>query len=58
MSEELKQEVLEDGQVKVCLERDGITVCCTVSSSHLVDEKRGQLEAAIDREARAAFKTD
>lgn len=49
MNEELQQEVLEDGQVKVCLERDGGRVCCTVSSAHLVEEKRGQLEAAVAR---------
>ena len=32
---------------RVCLERDGIQACTLVSSMHLVEEKRRQLEQAI-----------
>lgn len=39
----------------VSLTLDGITARCFVSSMHLVDEKRGQLEAAIARTAQEAF---
>jgi hypothetical protein len=49
-------EQLDDGCIRVCLTEDGITACTTVSSHHLVEDKRRQLEAAIEREAlRALF---
>jgi hypothetical protein len=41
---------------KVSLTRDGITASTWVSSMHLVDCKRGQLEAAITRMAADAMK--
>jgi len=46
---------LPDDCIRVCLTRDGITACATVSSHHLVEDKRPQLEAAIAREAARAF---
>jgi hypothetical protein len=48
-------EQLDDGCIRVCLTEDGITACTTVSSFHLVEDKRAQLEAAIAREALDAF---
>ena len=48
-------EQLDDDCIRVCLTRDGITACTTVSSHHLVEDKRPQLEAAINREAARAF---
>jgi hypothetical protein len=48
-------EQLDDDCIRVCLTRNGITACTTVSSHHLTWEKKAQLEAAIDREAAAAF---
>lgn len=41
----------------VSLTRDGFTERCFVSSMHLCEEKRGQLEAAISRSAMAAFES-
>ena len=37
---------LADGCLRVCLEQDGFESCCVVSSYHLVDSKRPQLERA------------
>jgi hypothetical protein len=48
-------EQLDDGCIRVCLTEDSITACTTVSSHHLVEDKRRQLEAAISREAARAF---
>jgi len=48
-------EQLDDDCIRVCLTRDGITACATVSSFHLTEDKRPQLEAAIAREAMRAF---
>ena len=45
----------EDDCLKVCLTEDGITKCCFVSSSHLVDGKVAGLRAAIKRAAVEAF---
>lgn len=53
--ESYSEQVLPDGEVRICLRRDGIEACCTVSSAHLVAEKRRQLEDAINRTARLAF---
>jgi len=39
----LATHVLPDGCIRICLGR----VCCTVSSWHLVEAKRKQLEAAL-----------
>jgi hypothetical protein len=51
----LDLETLKDGCIKVCLTEDGITQCCTVSSHHLVEEKRRQLKQAIVKEAIKSF---
>ena len=40
---------------KVSLTRDGITASTWVSSMHLVECRRKQLEAAINRKSAAAF---
>jgi hypothetical protein len=46
-------EHLDDDCIRVCLTEDGITACTVVSSMHLVEDKRRQLEAAIAKEADA-----
>jgi hypothetical protein len=47
----LELEQLADGCVRVCLVEGQTRVCTTVSSMHLVEDKRKQLEkAAQDRE--------
>ena len=43
----MELEVLSDGCVRVCLEDGQTRVCCTVSSMHLVEDKREQLEQAL-----------
>ena len=40
---------------KVCLEENGISACTLVSSMHLVEEKRKQLEQSIIAVSRQAF---
>jgi hypothetical protein len=40
---------------KVCLEENGISACTLVSSMHLVEEKRRQLERSIMVVSRQAF---
>ena len=40
---------------KVCLMENGISACTLVSSMHLVDEKRKQLEQSIIVVSRQAF---
>jgi hypothetical protein len=47
---ELELETMPDDQVKVCLTDRGITACTYVSSMHLVEDKRKQLKAAINRQ--------
>ena len=44
-----------DDMLKVCLTEDGLTSCCFVSSQHLVQDHRKQLERANGRKAAAAF---
>ena len=44
---DLDLECLSDGAVRVCLAQGGTRVCSTVSSMHLAEEKRKQLEAAL-----------
>lgn len=51
----LDLETLKDGCIKVCLTKDGITKCCTVSSHHLAEEKHKQLKHAIATEAIKAY---
>lgn len=43
---------------KVTLRRDGFAAATWVSSMHLIDEKRGQLEAAINRMAADTYDND
>jgi hypothetical protein len=40
---------------KVCLEENGISACTLVSSMHLVEEKRRQLQQSIIVVSRQAF---
>ena len=51
----LQVDVLDNELIRVCLEEDGITNCCYVSSHHLTEEKTRQLRAANAREAAAAY---
>jgi len=44
-----------DDMLKVCLTEEGITSCCYVSSQHLVQDHRKQLERANTRKAAAAY---
>jgi len=48
-------EVLDAELIKCTLTRDGISVSAFVTSHHLTEQKRAQLEAAITREALDAF---
>jgi hypothetical protein len=48
-------EVLDAELIKVTLTRDGFSASAFVTSHHLVEDKRRQLEAAISREAERAF---
>jgi len=43
---------------RVTLRRDGFSASTWVSSIHLVEEKRGQLEAAINRMAADTYGND
>ena len=43
-------EVLDAELIRCTLTRDGISVSAFVTSHHLVEDKRRQLEAAIQRE--------
>jgi len=45
---ELELECLPDGAVRVCLRQGLVRACATVSSMHLVEEKRKQLEKALE----------
>ena len=52
----MKLRTVDDGQgYEVCLEEDGFTECCYVSSMHLVDEKEAQLRQAIRRKSFNTF---
>ncbi|MGC6483336.1 MAG: hypothetical protein ACON4T_07220 [Synechococcus sp.] len=46
---------LADGCLRVCLQQDGFESCCMVSSYHLVESKRPQLERANLRLASKAL---
>lgn len=54
----MEVEVLDAELIKVTLTRDGISVSCFVTSHHLVEDKRKQLEAAIVQQARQALNLD
>ncbi len=43
-------QILDDGCYRVSLSDGRYTVSCTVSSMHLVEDKRPQLERALQRE--------
>lgn len=48
----LELESIDDGEMlRVSLTEDGITAWCLVSSHHLVDEKKPQLQQSIRRQA-------
>jgi ribosome-binding factor A len=51
----MEVEVLDAELIKVTITRDGFTASCYVTSHHLVEDKRRQLEAAIDKEAARAI---
>jgi len=51
----MEVEVLDTELIKVTLTRDGFTASAFVTSHHLTEQKRPQLEAAISREAERAF---
>ena len=42
-------ENLEDGCVRVCLEEPQFSICTTISSHHLIEDKWRQLNLALDR---------
>ena len=42
-------ENLECGAVRVCLQDDARSICTTVSSHHLIEDKWRQLNLALDR---------
>jgi predicted aminopeptidase len=44
-----------DNCVRVCLTEEGITSCCNVSSYHLVESHRKQLQRANARKAADAY---
>ena len=51
----LQVDVLDNELIRVCLTEHGFTNCCFVTSHHLTEEKEGQLRAANEREAAAAY---
>ena len=55
MSAERSVETLPDGSVKVILSENGITAACYVSSHHLVEDKWGYLQEAINRQAMKVY---
>ena len=54
---ELEVSPLDDSHdlYKVCLEENGVRACTFVSSMHLVEDKRKQLERSIMALSRQAF---
>lgn len=44
-----------DGSLRVCLTESGITACCYVSSTHLVDSHLQQLRESIFKQALRAY---
>jgi hypothetical protein len=49
MTEEFWYEPTEDSMYRVCMKINDVTACCTVSSMHLIEEKRAQLRGACLR---------
>lgn len=50
MTEEFWYEATEDSMYRVCMKINDVTACCTVSSMHLIEEKRAQLRGACLRD--------
>ena len=42
-------ENLDDGCVRVCLKEATLSICTTISSHHLIEDKWRQLHTALDR---------
>ena len=42
-------ENLDDGCVRVCLKEAPLSICTTISSHHLIEDKWRQLHTALDR---------
>ena len=42
-------ENLDDGCVRVCLQEEAHSICTTISSHHLIDDKWRQLHLALDK---------
>jgi hypothetical protein len=55
MTELRVSDLRSDHMYEVCLEEDGFTECCYVSSLHLVKDKSQQLKDAVRRRALNAF---
>jgi len=50
MSEEFWFQPTEDSMYRACMKINDVTACCTVSSMHLIEEKRSQLREACLRD--------
>jgi hypothetical protein len=50
MTEDFWYEPTEDSMYRVCMKINDVTACCTVSSMHLIEEKRGRLREACLRD--------
>ena len=48
-NEDFWYEPTEDSMYRVCMKINDVTACCTVSSMHLIEEKRAQLRGACLR---------
>ena len=55
MIEEFWYEATEDDMYRVYMKIDEVTACCTVSSMHLIEEKKAQLRGACLRKSYQAF---
>ena len=49
-NEEFWYEPTENSMYRVCMKINDVTACCTVSSMHLIEEKRGRLREACLRD--------
>ena len=52
---EKRTETLPDGSIRLVLRDNGIEAACYVTSHHLVEDKWGYLQEAINRQAARAF---
>ena len=50
MTEQFWYEATEDSMYRVYMKINDVTACCTVSSMHLIEEKRAQLRGACLRD--------